>query len=184
MEGNYPRRRKTLWEKEKLLVMSNFSFSHGVFKRLVSHGRQMVSLCGNGLRKNRTSLANRLQLSTMNMKLFELFVCLGFYTVSMVFQLFNSDSSQIHVSWTIFNQYLTSPLTLSQMTNFRLFQTETVCRRQFQIGWKWLKVLQTGRKHCGKKRNCSLRAIFPFPTVFSKGLCCRHVKTRACLGKG
>ena len=23
---------KTLWEKEKLLAMSNFSFSHGVFK--------------------------------------------------------------------------------------------------------------------------------------------------------
>ena len=26
------------------------------------------------------------------------------------------------------------------------------------------------RKHCGKRRNCSLRAISPFPTVFSKGL--------------
>ena len=36
-------------------------------------------------------------------------VCLGFYTVLTVFHLFNSDSSQIHVSWTIFNQYLTSP---------------------------------------------------------------------------
>ena len=39
-----------------------------------------------------------------------LFVCLGFYAVSKVFQLFNADSSQIHVSWTIFNQYLPSPL--------------------------------------------------------------------------
>ena len=37
-------------------------------------------------------------------------VCLGFYPVSTVFQLFNGDSSQIHVSWTFFNQYLTSPL--------------------------------------------------------------------------
>ena len=37
------------WEKEKLLFMSNFSFSHSVFKRLVSQGRQKVSLCGNGL---------------------------------------------------------------------------------------------------------------------------------------
>ena len=27
--------KKTLWEKEKLLVMSNFSFSHSVFRRLV-----------------------------------------------------------------------------------------------------------------------------------------------------
>ena len=41
-----------------------------------------------------------------------------------------------------------------------------------------------GRKHCGKRRNCSLRAISPFPVVFSKDLYCRHVKTRACLGNG
>ena len=40
-----------------------------------------------------------------------------------------------------------------------------------------------GRKHCRKRRNCSLRAISPLPTVFSKELYCRHVKTRACLGK-
>ena len=38
------------------------------------------------------------------------------------------------------------------------------------------------RKHCGKRRNCSFRAISPFPTV-SKDLYCRHVKHRACLGK-
>ena len=41
-----------------------------------------------------------------------------------------------------------------------------------------------GRKHCGKRRNCSLRASSPFPTVFSKDLYYRHVKTRACLEKG
>ena len=49
MEGSYPNGEKTLWEKGKLLVMSNFSFSHSVFKRLISQGRQKVSLCGNGL---------------------------------------------------------------------------------------------------------------------------------------
>ena len=32
-----------------MLVTSNFSFSHSVFKRLVSQGRQKVSLCWNGL---------------------------------------------------------------------------------------------------------------------------------------
>ena len=37
------------WEKEKLVITSSFSFSHSVFKRLVSQGRQKVSLCGNGL---------------------------------------------------------------------------------------------------------------------------------------
>ena len=45
------------------------------------------------------------------------------------------------------------------------------------------KVFQTSRKHCGKRRNCSLQAISPFPTVFSKDLCCRHVINMACLGK-
>ena len=55
-----------------------------------------------------------------------------------------------------------------QTTNFRLFQIERLCRRQFKICRKWQKVIQTGRKHCGKRRNCSLRAISPFPTVFSK----------------
>ena len=33
-----------------------------------------------------------------------------------------------------------------------------------------------GRKHRGKRRNCSLRAISPFPTVFSKGLFPRGIK--------
>ena len=32
-------------------MTSNFSFSHSVFKMLVSQGRQNVSLCGNGLIK-------------------------------------------------------------------------------------------------------------------------------------
>ena len=75
-------------------------------------------------------------------------------------------------------------LTLSQTAKFRLFQTEGVCRRQFQILWKWKKILRTGRKQCVKRRNCLLWAISPFPTVFSKALYFRHVKTRACLGKG
>ena len=34
MAESYLKGKKTLWEKEKLLVMSNFSFSHSVFKRL------------------------------------------------------------------------------------------------------------------------------------------------------
>ena len=75
-------------------------------------------------------------------------------------------------------------LTHYQMTNFGLFQTERVCRQQFWIWWKWKKVLQKGRKHCGKRRNCSLWAISPFPTVFSNEFHCRQVKTRVCLGKG
>ena len=36
----------------------------------------------------------------------------------------------------------------------------------------------------GKRRNCSLQAISPFPTVFSKGLFPRGVKRRHCVGLG
>ena len=75
-------------------------------------------------------------------------------------------------------------LTHYQTTNLRLFQTERVCRRQFQIRRKWQKVIQMGRKHCGKRKNCSLRAISPFPTVFSKGLFPRGVKRCHCVEMG
>ena len=43
-------------------------------------------------------------------------------------------------------------LTFAQTINFKLFQTEKVCRWQFQIWWKWKKVLHIGRKHCRKRR--------------------------------
>ena len=36
------------------------------------------------------------------------FICLGFFAVSMVFQLFNGNSSQIHVSKTIFEPVFNS----------------------------------------------------------------------------
>ena len=39
-----------MWEKEKLLVASNFFFSHNVFHRYVSLMHQNEALCGNGLR--------------------------------------------------------------------------------------------------------------------------------------
>ena len=35
--------------KGEIACTSNFSFSHNVFKRLLSQARQKVSLCGNGL---------------------------------------------------------------------------------------------------------------------------------------
>ena len=41
---------KTELEKEKLLVMSNFSFSHSVFKRLLLKTHKNSGLFGKGLR--------------------------------------------------------------------------------------------------------------------------------------
>ena len=42
---------------------------------------------------------------------------------------------------------------------------------------------QCFQKTCTADSYCSLWAISAFPAVFSKSLFCRHVKTRACLGK-
>ena len=43
-------KRVDLWEKEKLLVTCNFSFSSTVFKRLVLQKRKKQSLFGKGLK--------------------------------------------------------------------------------------------------------------------------------------
>ena len=45
----YHKGQKTLWDKEKLLVPSNFSFSHIVFHSYKSLVCQNAALCGNGL---------------------------------------------------------------------------------------------------------------------------------------
>ena len=49
MENKYHKGLKTLREKEKLLVTSNFSFSHTVFYSYISLVCQNAVLCGNGL---------------------------------------------------------------------------------------------------------------------------------------
>ena len=72
-------------------------------------------------------------------------------------------------------------LTHYQTTNFRLFQTERVCRRQFQI-WrksKKKKVIQAGRKHCGKSRNC-----FSFSHSVFKRLVSQRCQKESLCGNG
>ena len=48
MLESYPKGRKTLWEKEKWLIMSNFSFSHRVFKSLIHWTHVNLGLFGKG----------------------------------------------------------------------------------------------------------------------------------------
>ena len=49
MAESFVNGQKTLWEKEKLLVTSNFSFSHSVFKRLALQTRKNQGLFGKEL---------------------------------------------------------------------------------------------------------------------------------------
>ena len=59
-------------------------------------------------------------------------------------------------------------LTHYQTTNFRLFQTERVCQRQFQVGQKWQKVIQMGGKHVGKGEIARYKQFLLFPQCFQK----------------
>ena len=64
-----------------------------------------------------------------------------------------------------------------------LSKLKELADNNFKFDENWQEVLERGRKHCWKRSNCSLGAISPFPTVFSKYLYSRHLKARACLGK-
>ena len=55
MAESSPNGQKTLWEKEKLLVTSNFSFTHSVFKRLVLQTCKNQGLFEKGLTVNTKS---------------------------------------------------------------------------------------------------------------------------------
>ena len=67
------------------------------------------------------------------------------------------------------NILLGTYLTHYQTTNFRLFKTKEVCRWQFKIWRKWQKVIQTGRKHCGKQEKLLVTSNFSFShSVFKR----------------
>ena len=68
-------------------------------------------------------------------------------------------------------------LTLSQTTNFRLFQTERVCRQQFEIDENYTKFLKRVENTVRKREICSFRAITHFPTVFKGPVLQKHKKT-------
>ena len=82
----------------------------------------------------------------------------------------NLSKSAVHV------HNLASPaqlhLTLSQTTNFRLFQAERLCRRQFKFdedGRKFSKLVEKGEIAC-------LEQFLLFPQCFQKNCTFRHVK--------
>ena len=59
MPESYPNGQKTPWENKKLLITSNFSFSHNVFKGLVAYCRRP---------KNRSLFGRQLRFTRMHEK--------------------------------------------------------------------------------------------------------------------
>ena len=70
-------------------------------------------------------------------------------------------------------------LTLSQMANLDSSKLKDFADDNFKLDKNGEKLSKRVENAVGKRRNCLLPAISPFPTVFSKDLFCRHVKTRA-----
>ena len=95
----------------------------------------------------------------------------------------NYQSKLDHVSIRLYHGGRGFNLILSQMTNFRLLRTESLQTTISNLMKTAKNIFQIRKKNSMKRRNCSLRSISPFSTVFLKELYCRHVKTRACLGK-
>ena len=66
-------------------------FPHSVFKRLVSQGRQKVSLCGNGLKEHEKHgiwhFVGRLHLQHINRteKKYGMYTCNGMYTCTSMY---------------------------------------------------------------------------------------------------
>ena len=80
------------------------------------------------------------------------------------------------------NAFNIDELTLSKTTNFRLVQFERNCRRNFKLDENGRKLSKQAENTVGKGEIAHYE-IAPFPTVFSNDLNCRHIKTRAYLGK-
>ena len=74
-------------------------------------------------------------------------------------------------------------LTLSQTTNFRRFQTQRVCRRQFKFDKNVVKFSKWVKNTVGKRRNCSLRAISPFSHSVFKRCVLQKRKNKGLFGK-
>ena len=129
---NYLIQKKALWEKEKLLVTSNFSFSHNVFKSCLLLMHQNEYLWSKGLRAIQPPR------------------CIN-------------------------------PFPSKQILDFT--QTKRVCGRQFYFHVNGGKFSIWGRKRWGKRRNCPLQAISPFPSVFERHVLQTH-NNKSLFGKG
>ena len=73
-------------------------------------------------------------------------------------------------------------LTLSHTTTLHSAKLKGFADNNFKFVENGGKFSERVENTVGKRRNCSLQAISPFPTGFSKELYCRHIKTRVFFG--
>ena len=82
-------------------------------------------------------------------------------------------------------RYIINSINQFQTTNFRLLQTKEFAEDNFKLNENGKKVLQKGRKYCGKKGILLVMSNFSFShSVFKRLVLQTRKKTQACLGKG
>ena len=139
-----------------MLFTSIFSFSHDVFKMHFLQGHLKFSLSGKEFTLSHTMLSFR-------MKAFENWEIRKFLFFLWCFLFYQNCILTFFLFKTILN-----PLTLSQMTNFRLFQTEEVSLRKFFIRWRCRKFSNWVENTMGKGEIAHYEQFLLFPQCFQK----------------
>ena len=156
---------KTLWEKEKLLVTSNFSFSHSAFKRLVLETRKNQGLFGKRL--NISSYNKSLAVSTLYHTIS------GFYSLrkevidwlnSVLHHLQHSTSESYHGDNS--HMYFLG-FTSTRVGLWSIFPKDASFTLSQTIPGFYVPGIERFCKHCRNRRKCWLPAFSPFLTMFS-----------------
>ena len=174
--------------------MSNFSFTHSVFQRLVSQGRQKLSLCENGLTtqspllttlkekalENKTSIFSfPTILSTLSKREIINLVTSNFSSAN-VFNLVKAKTLFFDKELILYEMILSyKPIPGGQQNfTFKAFAYDKIkCYSKH-------KCLSQVRKYCGKRLNAGYQHLFAFPTVFSKGFNLWGLLSCHCVIKG
>ena len=72
----------------------------------------------------------------------------------------------------------------SKQQSLGAYKLKKLADNNFKLNENARKFSKQAENTVGKGEIAHYEQISPFPTVFSKDLYCRHVKIRACLGKG
>ena len=65
--------------------------------------------------------------------------------------------------------------TFKPIPNMPVLGSSNSSANKYMVAKIWTNadtIIYLSRKYCGKRRNCSLRAISSFSTMFSKAVCC------------
>ena len=146
--------------------MSNFSFSHSVFKRLVSQGRQKVSLCGNGLTLYQMTKSNFADKKLENAKM----------TISPCDRIENTVGKGENAGYQHFLlilQWFPKPSALGSLKVGIVYNRVNLCWPCFSLTLYYIIQLYNDPEeegfwqNCLKRRKCWWVAFYSFPTMFA-----------------